>query len=232
MISFTPTHTLVLGVLHAMARAAGPNGVVAILEPLLATYLPLKPDFSALGMGGPRADLAVLHGSETVLLDVSVVRRRPRHRTSAAAYRDREKLTKYGLRVDLSGAVTVSIVPFSVETHGTLGQPALEFIGLLGRLAYPTIMSAAGPVGDVHGLRGKFVARLFARLSVALATGLHLRMRTWLSAQTRTPDASLAVDAAAVDDGDGLMEDGADALGPDPDLVAEVVIARDGEAGD
>jgi hypothetical protein len=76
---------------------------------------------------------------------------------AAALHRDRQKQTAYA-RVDPNG---YSFVPFSVESYGHLGQPAMKLLHSLGD-------GAAGP-GSVS--RASFVAGALQELSVGSIRG-------------------------------------------------------------
>jgi hypothetical protein len=76
---------------------------------------------------------------------------------AAASHRDKQTHTAYA-RVEATGC---SIVPFSVELYGCLGQPAMKLLHLFGD-------EAAGP-GGVS--RASFVAGAMRELSVELIRG-------------------------------------------------------------
>jgi hypothetical protein len=82
---------------------------------------------------------------------------------AAASHRDRQKQTAYA-RVEPNG---YSFVPFSVESYGRLGQPAMTLLHSLGD-------EAAGP-GGVS--RASFVGGALRELSVGLIRGNFLLYR-------------------------------------------------------
>ena len=61
-------------------------------------------------------------------------------------------------------------MPFSVESHGTLGKPATKLIEWLAHFGYPDQQTQRGPM-DVDGLRSSLISRTYARISAALALG-------------------------------------------------------------
>jgi hypothetical protein len=82
---------------------------------------------------------------------------------ATASHRDQRKRTAYA-RVEPHG---YGFVPFSVETYGRLGQPAMTLLHLLGG-------EAAGPGGVT---RASFVHGALRELSVGLCRGNFLAYR-------------------------------------------------------
>jgi hypothetical protein len=95
---------------------------------------------------------------------------------SAAARRDQQKRTAYA-RVEPNG---YTFVPFSVESYGRLGQPAMKLLHQLGD-------EAAGPGGVT---RASFVAGALRELSVGLCRGNYFMYRASVGVLARTSGSS------------------------------------------
>jgi hypothetical protein len=95
---------------------------------------------------------------------------------AAASHRDRQKQTAYA-RVEPNG---YNFVPFSVESYGRLGQPAMALLHSLGD-------EAAGP-GGVS--RASFVAGALRELSVGLIRGTFLLYRASVGMLARSSGSS------------------------------------------
>jgi hypothetical protein len=86
---------------------------------------------------------------------------------AAAARRDREKRQTYG-QLEPNG---YPFIPFSVETYGCLGKPAISFLGQLGKEA-----EVAGRKVSKSG----FVAAAIPELSAGLCQGNYQMYRALL----------------------------------------------------
>jgi hypothetical protein len=104
------------------------------------------------------ADVSVVHPLSTNLLH-----RAASTAGAAASHRDHQKRTTYS-RLEPNG---YEFVPFSVESHGRLSQPAMKLLHTLGE-------EAAGP-GGVS--RASFVAGALRELSVGLVRGNYFLYR-------------------------------------------------------
>jgi hypothetical protein len=91
-------------------------------------------------------------------------------------YRDQQKRSAYA-RVEPHG---YGFVPFSVETYGCLGQPAMKLLHLLGD-------EAAGPGGVT---RASFVNGALRELSVGLRRGNFFAYRASVGMLARCSGAS------------------------------------------
>jgi hypothetical protein len=98
------------------------------------------------------ADVSVIHPTS-----LNTLSRVAATAGAAASHRNRQKQTAYA-RVEPNG---FSFVPFSVESYGRLGQPAMKLLHLLGD-------ETAGPGGV---LPASFVAGALRELSVGLIRG-------------------------------------------------------------
>jgi hypothetical protein len=126
----------------ATGRAARPRSRLDVLLTLASA-----------GITG--VDVSVAHPSAESYVDRAAV-----ETGSAAAQRDREKRLSYE-SADPHG---YKFYPFSVESYGRLGHPAMELINELGEEAV-----GAAPPGDV--VKGDFVRAAYQELSVALCRG-------------------------------------------------------------
>jgi hypothetical protein len=95
---------------------------------------------------------------------------------AAASHRDQLKRTAYA-RVEPHG---YDFVPFSVETYGCLGQPAMKLLHLFGD-------EAAGPGGV---MRASFVNSALQELSVGLCRGNSFAYRASVGMLARSSGAS------------------------------------------
>jgi hypothetical protein len=164
---FTLCHDILKGILRrAMHRA----GIASTLKPALRRPPGLAAGAGTSADGSPirveaRDDVLLAMPQGIAIADVSII-----HPTSlntlsraaatagaAAPHGDRQKHTAYA-RVEPNG---YSFVPFSLESYGCLGQPAMTLLHLLGD-------EAAGP-GGVS--RASFVAGALRELSVGLIRG-------------------------------------------------------------
>jgi hypothetical protein len=171
----TMRHDILSRILRRVVHRAG---VASTLEPPLRRLPGLEAGATATGEGfsrlGARGDVLVALESGMTVVDVSVTHppgvalRAASAATdgAAAARRDAEKRRTYN-RLAPNG---YPLVPFSVETYGRLGKPAVVFLGMLGAEAM------AG--GDVS--KSGFVAAALQELSVGLCKGNYLMHRASL----------------------------------------------------
>jgi hypothetical protein len=163
----TLRHDILKGILR---RAVHRAGIASTLEPALRRLPGLAAGAGTSADGSPirveaRGDVLLAMPQGIAIADVSII-----HPTSlntlsraaatagaAASHRDRQKRTAYA-RVEPNG---YNFVPFSVESYGRLGQPAMALLHSLGD-------EAAGP-GGVS--RASFVAGALRELSVGLVSG-------------------------------------------------------------
>jgi hypothetical protein len=163
----TLRHDILKGILR---RAVHWAGIASTLKPALRRLPGLAAGASTSADGSSiqveaRGDVLLAMPQGIAIADVSII-----HPTSlntlsraaaaagaAASHRDRQKQTAYA-RVEPNG---YSVVPFSVESYGRLGQPAMTLLHSLGD-------EAAGP-GGVS--RASFVAGALRELNVGLIRG-------------------------------------------------------------
>jgi hypothetical protein len=157
-------HDILKGILR---RAVHRAGIASALEPALRRLSGLaegagtSADGSAIRVQA-RGDILLVLPQGIYITDVSVIHplsqnalpRAAATAGAAAALRDRQKRTAYA-RVEPNG---YGFIPFSVETYGRLGQPAMKLLHLLGD-------EAAGPGGVT---RASFVAGTLRELSIGL----------------------------------------------------------------
>jgi hypothetical protein len=160
-------HDILKGIL---LRAVNQAGIASTLEPALRRLPGLAAGSGTSADGSPiqveaRGDVVFAMPQGIAIADVSII-----HPTSlstlsrvaatagaATSHRDRQKQTAYA-RVEPNG---YSFVPFSVESYGRLGQPAMTLLHSLGD-------EATGPRGVS---RASFVAGALRELSVGLIQG-------------------------------------------------------------
>ena len=161
-------HDILKGILRRIVHRAG---VASTLEPPLRRLTGLQAGVTAPTGGGDigrlegRGDVLMALGTGMSVVDVSVTHpagaaNRAAAANSdgaAAARRDAEKRRAYN-RLEPNG---YPFVPFSVETYGRLGKPAIALLGRLG-------VEAAG-VGGVS--KSAFVRSAIRELSVGLCRG-------------------------------------------------------------
>jgi hypothetical protein len=182
----TLRHDILKGILRRVVHRAG---IASALEPPLrllpgladgvgiaANGSPLRPEargdiLMALPRGITISDLSVVHP-----LSINTLPRAAITAGAAASHRDQQKRTAYA-RVEPNG---YGFVPFSVETYGRIGQPAMKLLHDLGE-------EAAGP-GGVS--RSSFVAGALRELSVGLCRGNFLAYRASLGVLARSSGSS------------------------------------------
>jgi hypothetical protein len=178
----TMRHDILKGILRRVVHRAG---IASTLEPPLrrlpglaagagiaADGSPLRPEargdiLLALPRGITVSDLSVIHP-----LSINTLPRAATTAGAAASHRDQQKRTAYA-RVEPNG---YGFVPFSVETYGRIGQPAMKLLHDLGE-------EAAGP-GGVS--RSSFVAGALRELSVGLCRGNFIVYRASLGVLARS----------------------------------------------
>jgi hypothetical protein len=164
---FTLRHDILKGILR---RAVHRAGIASTLEPPLrrlpglaagagasADGSAVRPEargdiLMALPQGISIADISIIHP-----LSLNTISRAATMAGAAASHRDQQKRMAYA-RVEPHG---YGFVPFSVETYGRLGQPAMKLLHSLGD-------EAAGPGGVT---RASFVNGALRELSVGLCRG-------------------------------------------------------------
>jgi hypothetical protein len=125
----------------------------------------------ALPQGISITDISVIHP-----LSLNIISRAATAAGAAAFHRDQRKRTVYA-RVEPHG---YGFVPFSVETYGRLGQPAMKLLHSLGD-------EAAGPGGVT---RASFVNGALRELSVGLCRGNFFAYRASVGMLARSSGAS------------------------------------------
>ena len=90
----------------------------------------------------------ILNVSVTNPLSASYVQAAAQCNGAAAQKRDKTKTTAYAARGD-SG---YKFIPFSVEAHGRLGQPAMALVGKLGSAASEASLGAFSKKQFVNGV--------------------------------------------------------------------------------
>jgi hypothetical protein len=169
----TMRHDILKGILR---RAVQRAGVASTLEPPLRRLPGLHAGASAaagtgtIGRLAGRGDILVALGTGMEVVDVSVTHpggvrnaaAASARAGAAAATRDAEKRGAYN-RLDANG---YPFVPFSVETYGRLGRPALALLGRLGAL-----------VDGAGTSKSAFVRGALRELSVGLCRGNFLLYR-------------------------------------------------------
>jgi hypothetical protein len=159
---FTLRHDILKGILR---RAVHRAGIASTLEPTLRQLpgLPAGAGTSAEGSAirpEAREDILLALPQGISITDISVIHPLSLNiisraaTTAGASHRDQLKRTAYA-RVEPHG---YCFIPFSVETYGCLGQPAMKLLHLLGD-------EAAGPGGVT---RASFVNSALQELSVGL----------------------------------------------------------------
>ena len=132
----------------ALARALRRAGINAVVEPHMSQFggVPTAAQLARRrnrvddGSDDARGDIVCFIDGETVVIDVSVINVLARSHVAAAAARDgaaaakrdEQKKAAYAARGN-SGAY--KFIPFSVETLGRLGSPALSLLTKLGGAA-------------------------------------------------------------------------------------------------
>jgi hypothetical protein len=107
-------------------------------------------------------------GNKSVYLLLSLLL----YNTSNKLHRDRQKRTAYA-RVELNGS---SFVPFSVESYGRLGQPAMKLLHLI-------VDEAAASCGVSQA---SFMAGALRELSIGLVRGNSLLYRASIGMLARS----------------------------------------------
>jgi hypothetical protein len=125
----------------------------------------------ALPQGISIAEISVIHP-----LSLNTISRAATTAGAAASHKDQQKRTAYA-RVEPHG---YGFVPFSVETYGRLGQPAMKLLHSLGD-------EAAGPGGVT---RASFVNGALRELSVGLCRGNFFAYRACVGMLARSSGAS------------------------------------------
>jgi hypothetical protein len=110
---------------------------------------------------------------------------------AAAARRDQQKRATYS-RVEPNG---YPFVPFSVESYGRIGQPAMKLLHALGD-------EAAGPGGVT---RASFVAGALREISVGLCRGNFFMYRACLGMFAKSSATGFRVDMSVPTDEHGLV---------------------------
>jgi hypothetical protein len=163
----TLRHDILKGILRRVVLRAG---IASTLEPPLRRLPGLLegPGTSADGSAcrpEARGDILLATPQGIAIVDVSLIHPLSLNSLSAAATtagsaaarRDQQKRASYA-RVEPNG---YAFVPFSVESYGRLGQPAMKLLHALGE-------EAAGPGGVT---RASFVAGALRELSIGLCRG-------------------------------------------------------------
>lgn len=222
----TQQHNLIQAAVRACATEIRPTVGLAISRkpPPVAQHFARNP--ASASQPNSLADMLVeAVGHNKKVIDFVTVH--PRHRPhtlsstkngAAAEHAAKGKFDKYQKNFILSQP-GVDFVAFAVETYGTSGQQAQEFLEWMGHLAYP-LQEVGGRIVDVDGLYGAFISRAYARIAVAVAMGNCQRLEQWLSPlQT---EAVLRVAEAPMDEGGEEEEE-------DVDEVADEVVAEEDE---
>jgi hypothetical protein len=182
----TLRHDILKGILRRVVHRAG---IASALEPPLR-HLPGLADGAGIAADGSplrpeaRGDILMVLPHGITISDISVIHplsinTLPRAATTAgaaASHRDQQKRTAYA-RVEPNG---YGFVPFSVESYGRLGHPAIKLLHDLGE-------EAAGP-GGVS--RSSFVAGALRELSIGLCRGNFLAYRASVGVLARASGAS------------------------------------------
>jgi hypothetical protein len=169
----TLRHDILKGILR---RAVHRAGIASTLEPPLRRLPGLLAGPGAAPDGTPlrpeaRGDILLAMPQGIAIADVSVIHPLSLNTLSpaaatagaAAARRDQQKRASYA-RVEPNG---YAFTPFSIESYGRLGQPAMQLLHALGD-------EASGPGGVT---RASFVAGALRELSVGLCRGNFLMYR-------------------------------------------------------
>jgi hypothetical protein len=186
----TLRHDILKGILRRVVHRAG---IASALEPPLrrlpgladsatarqriaADGSPLRPEargdiLMVLPRGITISDISVIHP-----LSINTLPRAATTVGAAASHRDQQKRTAYA-RVEPNG---YGFVPFSVESYGRLGHPAMKLLHDLGE-------EAAGP-GGVS--RSSFVVGALRELSIGLCRGTFWSYRASVGVLARASGAS------------------------------------------
>jgi hypothetical protein len=182
----TLRHDILKGILR---RAVHRAGIASALEPPLRRLPGLAAGAGTSPDGSPirpeaRGDILMAMPQGISIIDVSVIHPLSINTLSAAATaagaaaarRDQQKRAAYS-RVEPNG---YAFVPFSIESYGRLGRPAMDLLHKLGD-------EAAGPGGVT---RASFVAGALRELSVGLCRGNFLLYRASVGMLARSGGAS------------------------------------------
>jgi hypothetical protein len=182
----TLRHDILKGILR---RAVHRGGIASTLELALRRLPGLAAGAGTSTDGSPirvkaRGDVLLAMPQGIAIAEVSItpptsfntLSRAAATAGAAASHRDRQKQTAYA-RVEPNG---YSFVPFSVESYGRLGQPAMALLHSLGD-------EAAGP-GGVS--RASFVAGALRELSKGLIRGNFLLYRASVGMLARSSGSS------------------------------------------
>ena len=141
------------------------------------------------GVVGIYLDVACSVGERTPQHDLWGVRssvpplvycvRHPKRPGGPAELAEKNKFSVYQNRFRFPDSANVKLVPFVLETYGTMGKHAQELITWIVNLAYPLVQVGRDQLEDLDGRQGAAYARAYGRIAAALAHGNGCRATRW-----------------------------------------------------